>query len=237
MRKLIEFLVRKRNPQFEMSNHLESKMLFSFVWHTVRSLMRAFKYIFYGKYNKGMMVGTGVHLRYIQKFKFGKYLKLGNGVHMYAFGQKGITIGDNVSIGDMSRIIVSTTLNDVGSHITIGNDTGIGEYAYLGGAGGLDIGNECIVGQYFSCHPENHNFESTSKAIKHQGVHRKGIRIGNDCWIGAKVTVLDGVSIGDHSVIAAGSVVTRSFGPYSVIGGVPARLLKSRAYQSVSVPA
>jgi acetyltransferase-like isoleucine patch superfamily enzyme len=236
MRKLVEYLVRKRNPYFTLSNQMDNRMLIAFIYYTMMSALRACKYLLYGIYAKGMMVGEGVQLRYIHKIKIGKYLKIGNGVHLHALGQKGITLGNNVSIGDMSRVIVSTTLNNVGSHIAIGNNTGIGEYAYLGGGGGLDIGNECIIGQYFSCHPENHHFESTSKSIKDQGVYRKGISIGNDCWIGSKVTVLDGVKIGDHSVIAAGSVVTRSFGPYSVIGGVPARLLKSREYQSVSVP-
>jgi acetyltransferase-like isoleucine patch superfamily enzyme len=121
----------------------------------------------------------------------------------------------------------STTLYDLGSHITIGNNVGIGEFAYLGGAGGLDIGDDCIVGQYFSCHPENHVFSDTSMPIRLQGITRKGIRIGKNCWIGAKVTILDGVTIGDNCVIAAGAVVTRQMPADSVIGGVPARVLKS----------
>lgn len=236
MRKLIEFLVRMRNPQFVLSNQMDTKMLMAFAYYTLMSALRACSFLLRGVYAKGMMVGKGVQLRYVHKIKFGSFLKLGNGVQIHALGNRGISIGNNVSIGDMSRVIVSTTLNELGSHIAIGNNTGIGEYAYLGGGGGLDIGSECIIGQYFSCHPENHNFENTSKSIKSQGVFRKGIKIGNDCWIGSKVTILDGVVIGDHSVIAAGSVVTRSFGPHSVIGGVPARLLKSRLYHSVSVP-
>jgi acetyltransferase-like isoleucine patch superfamily enzyme len=52
--------------------------------------------------------------------------------------------------------------------------------------------------------------------------------IGPNCWIGSKVTILDGVTIGEGCVIAAGSVVTKSFPDYSVIGGVPARVLRSR---------
>ena len=135
----------------------------------------------------------------------------------------------------MSKVVVSTSLNNIGSHITIGNNVGIGEYAYLGGAGGLVIGDDCIVGQYFSCHPENHNFSNEQMLIRKQGVTRKGISIGKDCWIGSKVTILDGVEIGNHCVIAAGSVVTKSFGKHSIIAGVPAKKIKSSINQMGSI--
>ncbi|MEY2829960.1 MAG: hypothetical protein RIQ33_1818, partial [Bacteroidota bacterium] len=126
-----------------------------------------------------------------------------------------------------SRLIVSTTFNDLGKFIKIGNNVGMGEFAYLGGAAGLEIGDDCIIGQYLSCHPENHNFENPDELIRLQGTTRKGIKIGKNCWIGSKVTFLDGVEIGDGCVIAAGSVVNKSFPSQSVIGGVPAKLLKS----------
>jgi acetyltransferase-like isoleucine patch superfamily enzyme len=135
----------------------------------------------------------------------------------------GITIGDNVSIGSDSKVIVSTSLNNIGIGITIEDNVGIGEFAYLGGAGGLSIGSDCIIGQYFSCHPENHNFNDQTKLIREQGVTRKGITIHPNCWIGSKVTILDGVEIGANSVIAAGAVVTKSLPENSIIAGVPAK--------------
>ena len=73
-----------------------------------------------------------------------------------------------------------------------------------------------------------YNFADINTPIRLQGVTRKGIKIGNNCWIGSKVTILDGVEIGDGCVIAAGAVVQTSFPPNSVIGGVPARILKQR---------
>lgn len=155
-------------------------------------------------------------------------MKLGDQVFLSALGNEGITLGDNVGLGAFSRVIVSTSLNQIGTYIRIGNNVGIGEYAYLGGAGGLEIGDDCIVGQYFSCHPENHNYEDIDTPIRLQGVNRKGIIIGKNCWIGSKVTILDGVNIGDGCILAAGSVVTKSFPANSIIGGVPAKILKSR---------
>ena len=105
----------------------------------------------------------------------------------------------------------------------------MGEFAYLGGAGGLTIGADCIIGQYLSCHPENHHFDNPNELIRLQGVERKGIEIGNNCWIGAKVTILDGVTIGEHCVIAAGAVVSKSVPAYSIVGGVPAKVIRSIA--------
>ena len=129
-------------------------------------------------------------------------------------------------IGAFSRLVVGTSFTNLGKYIKIGNNVGIGEFAYLGGGGGLEIGDDCIIGQYLSCHPENHNFNNPKVLIRLQGVTRKGIKIGKNCWIGAKVTILDGVEIGNNCVIAAGAVVRSSMPSHTVIGGVPARILK-----------
>ena len=137
-----------------------------------------------------------------------------------------VELGNNVRVGAFSQVVASTSFNQIGEFIRIGNNVGIGEFAYLGGGGGLEIGDDCIIGQYFSCHPENHNYAKPDELIRHQGVERKGIKIGKNCWIGSKVTILDGVTIGDNCVIAAGAVVTKSMPSNSVIGGVPARVLR-----------
>ena len=164
----------------------------------------------------------------LRGIQYGRYLKLGEFVHLSALGSGRIVLGDKVNIGAFSRVIISTTLNELGAHIHIGNNVAIGEYAYLGGAGGLSIDDDCIIGQYFSCHPENHNYHKRDAPIRLQGVSRKGIAIGKNCWIGSKVTILDGVNIGDGCVVAAGAVVTKSFPANCIIGGVPAKMIKER---------
>lgn len=149
--------------------------------------------------------------------------------------RQGIVLGLNFKIGDFSHMIASGSLSELGQGITVGDNVGISEFAYLGGAGGLRIGSDVIVGQYFSTHPENHIFADPDVLIREQGVTREGIDIGSDCWIGAKVTILDGVTLGRGCVVAAGSVVSRSFPDYSVIGGVPARVLKTRGCSASSI--
>ena len=231
MKAIIQKIIQFRNPDFKFDEALNTRALFQFIWIQVWSIIRGLKVLLFLKNPKGMLLGKGVTFFNISKIHYGKFLRLGNQVYVSALSKNGIQFGDNVSIGAFSRVIVSTSLNEIGDKISIGNNVGIGEFAYLGGAGSLEIGDECIIGQYLSCHPENHNYQDTTISIRHQGVTRKGIKIGKNCWIGSKVTILDGVTIGNGSIIAAGSVVTKSFPENSIIGGVPAKLLKTRTHE------
>jgi acetyltransferase-like isoleucine patch superfamily enzyme len=228
MKTLFEIIIRQRNPDFRFDEGLNSAALLQFVWDQTWSLIRGFKLLLRLRLPRMAMLGKRVSFFNLSHIRFGRYLKLGDGVYLSALGRGGIALGNNVGIGAWSRVIVSTSLNQIGSHIRVGNNVGIGEFGYLGGAGGLDIGDDCIVGQYFSCHPENHNYAITGELIRRQGVTRTGIKIGSNCWIGSKVTILDGVVIGEGCVVAAGAVVTRSFPPNTIIGGVPAKAIKSR---------
>lgn len=227
MKYLAEKIIRLRNPLFHFDPAITSWMFYSFILSQLLGLLRGGRFLLYLRNPQMAILGKRVSFFNISGIKLGRFLKLGHDVHISALGKEGVSIGDYVGIGAFSRVVVSTSLNQLGAYIRIGHQVGIGEFAYLGGAGGLEIGNECIIGQYFSCHPENHVFEDTTISIRHQGVTRKGIKIGNNCWIGSKVTILDGVEIGDHCVIAAGAVVNKSFPAHSVIGGVPAKIIKS----------
>lgn len=226
MKKILEKIIKFRNPKFKFDEQLGSFALIQFIWIQLLSLIRSFRVLFFLKKPNYMMLGKNVSFYNLPQITWGRFLKIGNNVHISALGKHGIHFGNNVGIGAYSRIVISTSLNNLGEFIKIGNNVGIGEFAYLGGAGGLEIGNDCIVGQYLSCHPENHNYSNPNIPYRFQGVSRKGIKIGNNCWIGSKVTILDGVTVGDNCIIAAGSVVNKNIPCNSVVGGVPAKLLK-----------
>jgi acetyltransferase-like isoleucine patch superfamily enzyme len=230
MKTLIEKIIQLRNPIFRFDQDLNSFALFQFVFSQATSLIRGFKTVLFFKHPHGMLLGRNVKFFNQPKIVWGNYLKLGDNVFVSGLGKVGVVFGNNVGIGANSRIVVSTSLNNLGAFIKIGDNVGIGEYAYLGGAGGLEIGRDCIVGQYFSCHPENHIFSNHHIPTRLQGVTRKGIKIGNNCWIGSKVTILDGVEIGDNCVIAAGSVVTKSMPSNTLIGGVPAKTIRDYTF-------
>ena len=117
----------------------------------------------------------------------------------------------------------------LGEGLIVGNNSNIGPYCYVGCSGGIRIGNNVMMAPRCSLFAENHNFDDMSQTLKAQGIKRAPIDIEDDCWIASHSVILAGVTIGRGSVVAAGSVVTKSMPPYSIIAGVPARVIKSRA--------
>ena len=121
------------------------------------------------------------------------------------------------------------SLKQVATGVKIGNNVGLGTHGFYGcGVGSLVIGDDCIFGNYVSIHPENHNYKSV-EPIRLQGVSSHGgVKIGNNCWIGTKATILDGTVIGNGCIVAAGAVVKGVFPDNVIIGGVPAKIIKQR---------
>lgn len=97
----------------------------------------------------------------------------------------------------------------------------------------FEIGDDTIFGNYVSIYPENHNYKDKNIPIRLQGVNSRGVvRIGNNCWIGAKVTILDGTVIGDNCIVAAGAVVNGKFPDNVMIGGILAKIIKNSSFAS-----
>ncbi|HXG63039.1 MAG TPA: acyltransferase [Planctomycetota bacterium] len=229
IRRSVEALVRRfRRPDFIIDPSVGAGAVLSLAFELALSFLRGLRVLFAGKIPRLLLLGRGVRFFNLAGVRFGKGVRLGDGVYVSALGREGVTLGDHVSIGAYSRLVVSTTFGDPGRGIEIGDRVGIGEFAHLGGAGGLVIGPDTIAGPYLSAHPENHVFDDPGALIREQGVTRRGIRVGANCWIGAKVTLLDGAEVGDNCVIAAGAVVRGKFPANVVLGGVPARILKHR---------
>lgn len=112
------------------------------------------------------------------------------------------------------------------SGISLGSFSGIGDRCYFQG--------EVIIGDNVMIAPEavfiaaSHNMDRTDIPMNRQGVVNKRIVIGNDVWIGYGATVLAGVTISEGAVIGARSLVTKDVLPYAVVGGVPAKWIRSR---------
>lgn len=173
-------------------------------------------------------VHKNAKVKCVSLFAAGRGCVIKHGTVLDCWGASGISLGSRVSIGALSLYRVSGSLAHAGTGIQIGDNVGIGDFAHIGGAGGVVIGDNTITGAYLSIHPENHNFNALDTPIRLQGVSHKGVVIGADCWLGAKVTILDGSTLGPGCVVAAGAVVRGQFPPNAVIGGVPAKVLGVR---------
>ena len=128
------------------------------------------------------------------------------------------------SLGDYSVIESYACINNAVGDVMIGDHTRIGLHNTI--IGPVTIGSHVNLAQGITVTALNHNFENSKKRIDEQGVSTSAVVIEDDIWIGANAVVLPGVTIGHHSVVAAGAVVTKDVPPHSLVAGVPAKVIK-----------
>lgn len=135
-------------------------------------------------------------------------------------------MGDNVKVGYNSIIECTGVIRELGESLYVGDNVGMSANCYIGVRGEVRIKSNTIIGPNVSFHAENHIYSDLNKFIRNQPNSRLGIEVGVDCWIGSGSIILDGVKLGNRVVVAAGSVVTKSFEDNVVLAGVPARIIK-----------
>lgn len=173
-------------------------------------------------------VGRRVQLLNSRRMHVGAGVTLEDDVKIDALSAEGVCIGDNVSIGRFTVIECTGAITHLGKGFRIGNDSNLGDYSFVGAAGGVTIGSQVLIGQGVRFHSENHVIERSDVPIKAQGVTHAGIVVEDDVWLGSGTLLLDGVRVGKGAVVAAGSVVTADVPPLAVVGGAPAKIIKFR---------
>jgi acetyltransferase-like isoleucine patch superfamily enzyme len=128
------------------------------------------------------------------------------------------------SLGRRSVVESFSCINNAVGDVIIGDYTRIGIHNTI--IGPVTIGSHVNLAQGITVTALNHNFEDTDKRIDEQGISTKAVTIEDDVWVGANAVILPGVTIGRHSVVAAGAVVTKDVPENTVVGDVPAKIIK-----------
>lgn len=181
--------------------------------------------------NAGHRFGVWNHVKiaYPSCLSVGNDVSLESNCFLHCLSERGVSIGHHTSLGRNVWLHCGGTpeANSRG-FFHIGDFSYIGPYSVMGAGGGIIVGDHVQMGPGVIITAENHRFDNPHMRIDEQEVWHQGVIIEDDCWIGGRVTILDGVHISKGCVVGAGAVVTRSLPPFVVAVGVPARPIGSR---------
>ncbi len=170
-------------------------------------------------------VERNVRLRFASLIHLAAGSYLDEGVYIHAC-PGGVDIGANTLVlhGAVLHVYNFRGLPHAG--IRIGRDSLIGEYTVIRGQGGVTMGDRVYTSPHTQIIAVNHVFDDRDRPFVEQGITAEGIIIEDDVWLGSAAVITDGVRVGRGAVVAAGAVVTHDVPPHTVVGGVPARMLR-----------
>lgn len=155
--------------------------------------------------------------------KLSNSLSIGKNVRFK--NKKLLTVGNHTSIGNGAEFFPLEQGHP--SVIDIGNGVVIGDYNRFASMNSIVIEDNVLFAAYVHITDHSHEYRNPDIPVVKQGVFTKGgVRICKGSWIGLRVSILSGVTIGEHSVVAAGSVVTKDVPAFSVAAGIPAKVIK-----------
>jgi acetyltransferase-like isoleucine patch superfamily enzyme len=159
-------------------------------------------------------------------------VQLGHGVdlqgpvsirHLFFRGSRG-----SIAIDARAQIARGVIIESWGGRVHLGRAVYVGPYTVIYGHGGVEIGDDSLIAMHCTIVSSNHTVPPRSRPIQYEPDVLKPTRIGRDVWLGAHVTVLGGVTIGDGCVVGAGAVVTKDLPAGSIAMGVPAAVVGVR---------
>lgn len=154
----------------------------------------------------------------LPRYRFCTFIKIG---FLKLMGAK---FGDHVEI--YPGVWISP-----GRNLIVGNGVDLAKDVLITTTGGVSIGDRALIGYRTQILSANHSIPPIGEPFPVSGDEYKKVTIGSDTWIGANCIITPGITIGEGAVVAAGSVVTKDVVPNSIVGGVPAKLIKMRENQ------
>lgn len=176
-------------------------------------------------------IESGVRIRFAGNIRLGPGVYIDQGVYLHAC-PNGIQIAERTLVMHGSVLHVYNFRGIPHSGISIGRESLIGEYNVIRGQGGVSIGNRVYTSPMVQIVAVNHVFDDPERPFVDQGITAEGIVIEDDVWIGSGAIITDGIRIGQGAIVAAGAVVTCDVSPGTVVGGVPARVLRRVGQES-----
>jgi acetyltransferase-like isoleucine patch superfamily enzyme len=192
--------------------------------------MRGLWWRIWVKRSQGLvLIGEHVTIRNPQCISVGRDFVAEDYSEIQGLSKEGIVFGDHVTIGRFAMIRPSGYYGrEIGVGLKVGHHSNIGPYCYIGCSGRVEIGSNVMMSPRVSIYAENHNYGRTDIPMKEQGVTREQTIIEDDCWIASNSIILGGVRVGCGAVVAAGTVVTEDVPAYTIVGGVPAKVIGYR---------
>jgi galactoside O-acetyltransferase len=171
----------------------------------------------------------GISGVFVRRFYYSKRVKCGDKLCLAQFVE--ITDATNIQLGNNCSIGRFSALHAHGKgHVRIGDNFSMNFNSLIGASefGEIIIGDDVIIAQNVVLRASDHEHSDSRKSIRYQGHTGGKIVIKDGVWIGANAVITKNVTVGEHTIIAAGAVVTRDIPDFVVAGGVPAKVLWKR---------
>jgi lipopolysaccharide O-acetyltransferase len=172
----------------------------------------------------------------LRRLLYGPLRGMKAGSNVYLERPHRISHPESIRVGDRTRILRNALIEPIHQYagvnyspqVEIGSDVYIGPNLFLACIGRVSIGDGSVLSEGVFINDNNHGFDPQAGLIMKQPlVHGGDVAIGKHCFVGLRSAIMPGVTLGDHCIVAINSVVTKSFPACSMVGGAPAKLIRS----------
>lgn len=222
VRKILIKIIGARIVDIEILKKMPLSILISYLNERIIMLLRGMIFL-----RKICFLGRGVSFKCKKRIKIGRFVTIHDYSYIDASSEKGIEIEDYCTIG-RNTYVRSGNLASYDGYFIMRKGSSCNFNCFLGATGGIEIGQNVMIGPSITILSEKHNFGSIDTDIKEQGITKAPVKVEDNVWIGANSVILGGTTIKKGAIIGAGSIVAKSVNSIEIVAGNPARVIKNR---------